>query len=388
MMRLLRGLLWCLGPILSTSSIVLQNHQLYDNAHNAEVSLRGLSWFGFETQDFVVDGLWQHPMTYYLDLLQSDGFNFLRVPFSAEWIFYNWDIYPSNGLVGADPSVQHKKSIEILDTLFLECMKRGIYILLDLHRLHKEFISPLWYSPDSSQYTSDIYFTVWERMLSRYLPYPNLFGIDMLNEPHDQANIGSGNPSTDWGMFVENAIPRLANAYPSKPDFFFLVEGVQWGHDLSGLKSHPLALSTDLLHRVIYSAHTYGYSVVPDTPSTYEARRSGWQDSFGFLVDSPDNISMLIIGEWGGVTHTDEQWMNDLVRYLSEEINQKNTIFWSLGPNSGDVQGYLLDDWSTVDTVKKSIIQRLQPSPTHFVFMATPHNGLFQTRNHTTRSLR
>jgi len=116
-----------------TDAWYVQKGQIYHDRGDL-YSIRGLSWFGFETQDFVINGLWVHSMTEYLDKIQEVNVTTLRVPFSAEWIFYNFNLYPYDGLVSADPVNQHKPSIDILDTLFQECEKRNITIVLDLHR--------------------------------------------------------------------------------------------------------------------------------------------------------------------------------------------------------------------------------------------------------------
>jgi len=85
-----------------------------------------------------------------------------------------------------------------------------------------------------------------------------------------------------------------------------------------------------------------------------------WNINFGFLKLLGYSY---IIGEYGGLTEIDASWMNYLVDYLIEN-EMTNAFFWSLGPNSGDVKGFLLDDWTTPDTFKVSIVQRLQPNPT------------------------
>ena len=333
----------------------VENGQIYDNQGDI-FRVKGLSWFGFETQDFVVDGLWQHPMTTYLDQVQTLNITTLRVPFSAEWIYYNFDIYPYNGLLSGDPSNQHKKSIEILDTLFDECEERGIYIMLDLHRLHNTFISELWYSPTDRQYTSETFFVVWERMISRYGERKNLFAVDLLNEPHGSATWGRYNPSTDWNQFVEMAIPRLAATFENVSNpFLFLVEGIEWGHTFQNYRQYPLELP-EYEDRIIFSPHSYGRSVVPGTSNDRNVLYRNWDNDFGFL--RTEHSKTVVPGEWGGRTDLDSNWMNIFVDYLMER-NMTNNFLWSLGPNSGDVQGLLLDDWTTIDSFKQNVMQRL-----------------------------
>jgi len=334
-----------------------------------KTSLSGASWFGFETQDFLVNGLWVHPMDTYIKTLKNLGVNIIRVPFSAEWVVYNWNLYPYDQLISADPSLNGKTSLEILDMLFQKTATHGIGIMLDLHRLHKEYISELWYSPTDNQYTTDTFFTAWTTLLDYVLitkNHTNLVAIDLLNEPHGSTTWGSNDPSTDWRLFVQNAIPTLAEKYASLNPFLFFVEGIEWGHtfrfwnDLNA----PLKLPDALMSRVVFSPHTYGKSVVSSTPTDYNILRQNWNSDFGFLRQLGYPVA---VGEWGGITSLDSDWMNSLVKYL-QTYNMTNQFFWSLGPNSGDVQGILLDDWTTVDEFKKGVMQQLVPSPTRFVF--------------------
>jgi endoglucanase len=50
--------------------------------------------------------------------------------------------------------------------------------------------------------------------------------------------------------------------------------------------------------------------------------------------------------------------MDKYTDYLLQK-NMTDAFFWSLGPNSGDVEGLLLDDWTTVDPVKVRLMQKL-----------------------------
>ena len=350
----------------TTGQIMFKTTTSSPSGHWNKALLSGSSWFGFETQDFVINGLWNHPVSFYIETLEQLGINIIRIPFSAEWVLYNWDLYPYDGLVGADPLVQNKMSREILDIVIQEAADHGMGVMLDLHRLHKEYISELWYSPTDNQYTYENWFQTWFTILDYVLPrHNNIVAIDLQNEPHGPANWGSDDPATDWRLFVQTAIPRIQDRYPSS-QFLFFIEGVEWGHTLEGWhqKNRPLDLPEPLLDRVVFSPHTYGKSVVPSTPDDVGSLRWSWDDDFGFLRDLGFPI---VVGEWGGRTDLDQTWMNHLVDYLIAK-NCTNQFFWSLGPNSGDVNGILLDDWTTVDGFKREVIQRVVPEPTKFVF--------------------
>lgn len=336
--------------------------QIYLN--EKPVSLRGLSWFGFETQDFVINGLWSHPMEWYVDLLSRLQINSVRVPFSSEWIYYHFDLYPYDGLVSADPGSQHKTSIEILNRFFDLTQEKGITILLDLHRLHKEYISELWYSPTDRKYTTETFFDTWFAILDRYQDRPNLMGIDLINEPHGPATFGTGNPSNDWKMFVENAIPRFVERYPDRKWLFF-IEGIEWGHTFRDYRNHPFDLPDVLQTRIVFSPHVYGKSVVASTPSDVWSLHNNWKNDYGFLRTELEKT--VVPGEWGGQTYLDADWMNIFGDYLIAK-NMTNNFLWSLGPNSGDVAGLLLDNWTDLDMFKVQLLERIAPSPSVFSF--------------------
>lgn len=332
---------------------------IYDDS-NSQFNLSGISWFGFETQDFVVNGLWSHPMSFYMDFMKNNGFNTIRVPFSAEWILYNFNLYPDSSFVSSDPQNQHKKSIEILDNLFDMAERRDMKIMLDLHRLHKEYISELWYSPTDNMFTANDFLKTWYTILDRYHNHPCLIAVDLLNEPHGPATWGSGDTSTDWNQFAEYAIGELSQKYPDST-WLYLVEGIGWGKDLSQARYHPIQVSSNIQNRVVYSAHSYGKSVVWNTDIyNVDGLYNEWTSSFGYLADQGYSF---FIGEYGGITDLDGPWMTTFSNYLVEK-GMRNNFFWSLGPNSGDVHGLLLDDWTSPDSFKLSITSKIQPNPT------------------------
>lgn len=320
--------------------------------------MKGISWFGLETPDMAPNGMWTNDMAFYMDTLVTDNFNFLRVPFSSQFVLYHFDDYPDNGFVSADPENQHKKAIEILDRLFDMAYERNILILLDLHRLNWDFISELWYDQYDGAFTEETFFTTWFKILDRYHDHPALWGVDLLNEPHGRAEWGSGDPATDWRQFAEYAVHQIEKRYDNA-SWVYVIEGTGWGKDLQNVDSMPILPPPSATNRIVYSPHSYGKSVVPSTDMSTRALHNDWDNHFGHVRKKGYSV---IVGEWGGRTDIDAGWMNMFVDYLIDK-NMTDNFFWSLGPNSGDVAGYLQDDWLTVDRFKRGVTTRLQPDP-------------------------
>jgi endoglucanase len=317
---------------------------------NQPFLLKGINWFGAETCDHVPHGLWTHSMEWYLDFIRGNDFNALRLPISEELIVHSMDNVPNPGMVAADGTLAGKTSIQIIDAIFDQCAKRGIFILLDMHRLHCEAQShELWYQ---DEYTYQTFIDSWQKVINRYANHPAFFGIDVLNEGRGPANFGA-DPSTSFNLLVDSLETAL--------DYKGLVicEGVNWGHDLSGLQSYPLKMDPK---RVIYSPHVYGPDVIGDWDTDTNHLRSTWDREFGFLADQGKAV---ITGEFGGKNQgPDHDWHEKTVDYFIEK--NISGFYWCLNPDSGDTNGVLDASWTNPDEGKLELLRRLQPYPTFF----------------------
>jgi len=322
--------------------------------------IKGSSWHGLESCAFAPAGLWAHNVSWYLDFLQENRFNVLRVPFSQQWVQDGYKtISPSEDTVSGCDECKGKTSFEILDTVFREAESRGIYILLDMHRHSCAWQdTELWYSLSEGRYNSDSFFETWEKLLEDFEGRSNFIGIDLLNEPRGVA-CWCDKKEYSWNMFVEYAFQRLD---VSKRDFLLFVEGTDWGKDFSGLKSTNLDVNYS---KIVFSPHAYGPLVthVPfvDDPLTL---RADWENKFGYLATPPYSHA-LVIGEFGAIANSiDFTWLQRFVSFL---VDFKICgIFWTLTPNSADTGGLLQNDYTTPEKDKLELLDTLQPNPTFF----------------------
>lgn len=340
---------------LSVLSFYIEKGRIYNNITNGIVSIQGISWFGFETETAVLQGLDRHSIDFYLDILKNHGINSVRVPFSEEWIYYNYDFQPDPIMLVSEPSMVSKKSIEILDELFRKTDIRNITILLDMHRLNTKSISPIWYSHENDRYTSQTFYNTWVKILDRYNQYENLIGVDILNEPHDLVTYGDNNASSDWFRFSNETIFFLNNKFKNH-NWLIFVQGINWGRIFPKFNNKTLLFSGK---NVVYSPHVYGRSITADLDMNPIILEAYWEQSFGYLKNIYNQT--VVIGEWGGRTSLDEYWMSLFSKYLCD-YNMTDNYFWSLTPNSDDVDGFLLTDWTTIDPIKKILLENIQNS--------------------------
>ncbi|WP_426210887.1 cellulase family glycosylhydrolase [Massilia sp. TWP1-3-3] len=327
-----------------------------------EVVLRGVNWFGFETYDGAVHGLWARNWRDMLDQIQATGFNALRLPLCPA--AFRGDGKP-NFDARFNPELVGMNTRQFLDLFLTEVDRRGMYILLDHHRPDCNAISPLWYT---STYSEAQWLTDLEFLARKYAGLKNLIGIDLKNEPYG-ASWGTGDATRDWNLAAERAAARILAA---NPNLLVFVEGVAanpvcsantpvfWGENLEPLKCKALNIARN---KLVLSPHVYGPDVYNQSyfgASNFPANMPAiWDQHFGqFAATYP-----VVLGEFGGKyghggNPNDKVWQDALVTYMKQR-GMGSSFYWTWNPNSGDTGGILQDDWKTVWPDKVALLKRL-----------------------------
>jgi endoglucanase len=358
------------GPY-SASAYSVVSGRIVD-AQGQAVQLRGVNWFGFETTDHVVHGLWARNWKSMIDQMRDLGFNAVRLPVCPGTLR---GASPGGINYALNPDLAGLDSLGLLDAVVHGLDARGLYVLLDHHRPDCESISELWYTAQypESQWIADLTF-----LAERYGGVAHVIGVDPKNEPHGAATWGTGNPATDWNRAAERAAVAVGRV---APHWLIFVEGIQqnpscsandgefWGENLEPLACTPLAIPAD---RLVLSPHTYGPDVFAqpyfNDPAFPANMAAIWDRRFGRFADAGHAV---VIGEFGGKygdgDPRDVRWQDALVDYLSGK-GLRSAFYWSWNPNSGDTGGILRDDWTTVREDKLALLGRLwngssSPSP-------------------------
>lgn len=348
-MRLNTVLLLILLPCAAAFFSVFNGDIMMDDR---AIELRGISWYGAEMNNLVVEGLWAYPIDHYLDLLTSLSFNALRLPFSVDMMYYHNNTIPGMDLISADPSIAGLTSLEIMDVIFQKCQKRGIVVLLDCHRVSMRSPSPSWTIPGNHYFTEDVFVETWIQVYQHFSVYPNLIGFEIYNEPHN------GTPMRDFISIILRLLEKI-------PDVLFFIDGVEWGHDFRDLRYDNPLLS--YASRIIYGPHIYGPTLTPLMQYTESYVQYLYDQFFGFLKTEAD--ASICITEWGYNENNanDATWAELFAEYLIHR-NITNQFFWSLNPNGKDIKGILQPDWLTLSQSKMDLVRRVSPSPTFFFF--------------------
>jgi aryl-phospho-beta-D-glucosidase BglC (GH1 family) len=164
------------------------------------------------------------------------------------------------------------------------------------------------------------------------------------------------------------------------PNWLIIVEGINYGADLTGVATNPVVLS--LSNKLVYSAHTYSldvyYQSVFYEPNFPDNLRAYWTNLWGYVA--VNKIAPLYLGEFGVnfAYASDVPWLTKLINFLNGQYTQDGVsslaagdqgiswTFWDVNPESYGTGGILKADWITVESTKLSYIQSAQSPITDF----------------------
>jgi endoglucanase len=182
-------------------------NQILDSSGHT-VRIAGVNWYGFETTDEVVHGLWAQDYHYILNAIKSNGYNVVRLPFSNQMVetpIIPTNISYSNGSEPINTDLRGLNSLQIMDKIVTYAGQIGLHIILDNHRSeagNSAEANGLWYTP---QYPESAWIHDWTSLAQRYLN-------------------NSNNNDCDW-----------------------------WGGNLEGAQSYPVVLNTGRTYLMRYS---------------------------------------------------------------------------------------------------------------------------------------
>ena len=386
-------------PVQSAGYWHTSGNKIMDSS-NANVRITGVNWYGFETTDHLVHGLWAQDYQSVLSTIKTLGYNVIRIPFSNEMI--ETDPVPTNFTTNAggkavNAALVGKTALEDLDTIVAAAGSLGLRVILDNHRSeagNSNEASGLWYT---SAYPQTSWIADWQALAMRYSDAkftfngnPTVIGFDLRNEPHligSSAKSGScwtgdttvnGCPasltSQNWTVAAQTA----GNAILAiNPNLLIFVEGLDcysgvcgWqGGNLIGAATNPVVLNVP--NQLVYSAHDYGPSLFQqswfNTTTTPASLNAVWSQYWGYI--SAAGTAPVWLGEFGTDNNATDiqstaagsqgQWFAALVAYLQANP-QIGWTYWAL--NGEDSYG-LLDsnyDPTPASATKQSLLQSIQ----------------------------
>jgi endoglucanase len=395
MLTLLSPSVWAQG----TGYWHTSGNKILDSNGN-EVRMAGINWYGFETPDYLVHGLWAQDYHTVLNTIKSLGYNVIRIPFSNQMVESNpvptnFTSFANGGPV--NQALNGQTALADLDILVSYAGSIGLRVILDNHRSEAgetNEANGLWYT---SAYPQADWIADWKTLATRYSSSaftfsgnPTVIGFDLRNEPHLSGS-GSTTGSCWTGDTATNGCPTsltsqnwpvaataAGNAVLAiNPKLLIFVEGNDcysgvcgWqGGNLIGVASNPITLSVP--NQLVYSAHDYGPNLFQQawfngstTPASLDAV---WNKYWGYI--SADNIAPVWLGEFGTDNNSTDiessaagsqgQWFVSLVSFLQNNP----TINWTYWALNGEDSYDLLDgnyDATPPSSLKQSELESIQ----------------------------
>ena len=186
---------YCRAAEIPATPLSTERAKIVD-ANGRPFIIRGVSWFGMETETHCPHGLWARGYKETLQHIRESGFNTIRLPFSLQAI-RSKRISGIDFTKGANRDFQGKTALEGMDLVIQEAGRQEMLILLDCHRNNDERIPELWYGDG---FTEKDWIDTWTMLARRYRRYKHVIGADLKNEPHGKASWGTDDPKTDWPL--------------------------------------------------------------------------------------------------------------------------------------------------------------------------------------------
>ena len=337
--------------------------------HGERVKLASVNWFGAESAEFVVGGLDKQPLSHIARLIARGGFNSVRLPWSNQLVEENPVVRPD--LLAANPRLQGKRALDVLDAVIRELGRNGLMVILDNHRSRADWCCDevhgdgLWYT---REYPESAWIADWRAMARRYRHAHNVVAAELRNEIRPDPSLapgpttatwGDGNPLTDWRAAAERGGDAVLAA---NPRLLVIVGGTEYQGNLTGVAQAPVRLRVP--HRVVYAPHDYRWFHSDAELADYGAFRRKLDQRWGYLLaPGAPNTAPLYLSEFGTCTNPspreqcaplDPAFLDFITRYLRR--TDMDWAYWPLngtqsdgyGREHGAIEAYgLLDgDWS------------------------------------------
>ncbi len=355
-------------------------NQILD-ANNQVVRIAGVNWYGFETTDEVVHGLWAQDYRSILNTIKANGYNTVRLPFSNQMVESptvpsNISYNNSGGAINTD--LKGLNSLQIMDKIIAYAGQIGMRIVLDNHRSeagNSAEANGLWYT---SAYPESAWINDWKTLASRYAGNTTVIGADLRNEPHNATSGGScwgcGSTTNDWQLAAERGGNDVLSV---NSNWLIFVEGTDcfngdcdwWGGNLQGARNYPVTFN--IPNRLVYSAHDYGPHEYQQSwfngGTTAASLQAVWVKNWAYL--SQNGTAPVWLGEFGTTNNAGDiqntgagsqgQWFQTLVSFLGSNP----AIDWTYWALNGEDSYGLLDsnyDSAPASSQKQQLLASIQ----------------------------
>jgi len=311
------------APLFNYKVLSTLGNQIIDSDGNP-VRLRSCTWYGFESLDYMVHGLYETSYQSVLDTASALGFNCIRLPFASTVVIPDFSVHiagtysypittdssgmvnPNRNILPYNASLSGLNSIQAMDVIIQYAASVGLYIILDNHRItsfprfasNAQILSnstgeygtdgwPLGPTYDNyavtggdngTTFSVNNWQTMWNTLATRYKHQSNVVGFDLHNEPCGPVSVSSGFPGPTgsvpnawqtWENYMHDYFIPCANSIRSlNSNVLIIAEGMPsdqygtawWGGGLGNVNTANSTNYTVPLHNISTLAGKIVYS--------------------------------------------------------------------------------------------------------------------------------
>eukprot|EP01112_Ceratiomyxa_fruticulosa_P009669 TRINITY_DN2532_c0_g1_i3.p1 TRINITY_DN2532_c0_g1~~TRINITY_DN2532_c0_g1_i3.p1 ORF type:complete len:390 (-),score=76.43 TRINITY_DN2532_c0_g1_i3:93-1262(-) len=331
--------------IISNLPLSTKGSNIVDSKGNT-VRLAGVNWYGTDQQDYVVGGLEANSLDNIIALILKLVFNAVRFPFSNYVLENNPAI--ASKVLAANPQLVGKRALDIMDIVVKSLASNGLLVMLDNHISDANWCcsdtdgNGVWYNKNFTvtQWQND-----WISIVQRYQNIPQVFGVDLRNEPRSSYEgtpvWSSANSTLNWRLAAQQMGNRLLQI---NPNLLIVVEGLNYALDLTGVKNYPIQLSVS--NKIVYSSHNYEWDT--NNLKSYSQLETYLNNNWAYI--SQNNVAPIILGEFGtchsnaadcvanNSTQTQGFWFQSLIQFLQAHP-AISWFFWALNGTQSSGSG-------------------------------------------------
>mmetsp|Transcript_45704 Transcript_45704/g.74554 ORF Transcript_45704/g.74554 Transcript_45704/m.74554 type:complete len:883 (-) Transcript_45704:235-2883(-) len=264
--------------------------------------IKGTTWHGFETPQFLGEGLGIVNIETIATFVEQSQFNTVVLPLSVEGVLTNPKVVASES-----SPLRGQRLFDVVEIALDAFADHDLLSLISFGRLAVDERSPssLWYNDMFDPETVEV---AWVRAAQQFCDQPNVFGVILHQNLQDPASWGDGNVKTDWKMAAESIANRILNECPR---WLILVPGIggfqSWrGANLRNAEESPLIIANPL--RLVYAPQL-------GSPSMYYAEQVGgdeegifWEMELNYGWIPRETGRAIVISNIDSKDPQDKQW--------------------------------------------------------------------------------
>jgi endoglucanase len=145
--------------------------------------ITGISWFGFETNNRVLHGLWTRGYMSALDQNKAPDFSTLRIPFSNAMLKPGATTNSINFQV--NPDLKDLTPLQVLDKIVGYCGQIGLRVIRGRHSAKADGYTGenVWFISGDAHFIEQRWIEDWVMLAKHYAGNSTVIGADLFNEP-------------------------------------------------------------------------------------------------------------------------------------------------------------------------------------------------------------